>query len=66
MASGVTSSLCRGRLDPAKGGEGGWLPLFQGEGSSRLTVECGLWFWNLRGLRPASPTLALAELPHQP
>jgi hypothetical protein len=50
--------LHSGWLDTAKMSEGVWRHSFQSEGSSGSAPEGETRFWNLHGLRAASPTVA--------
>jgi hypothetical protein len=54
----VASGLRRGDLVLQKGSEGAYMcgHSFRSEGSSGLSSEGEPRFWNLRGLRPTSPT----------
>jgi hypothetical protein len=60
MTSNLTSRLCLGSIADdlilQKRCEGVWRPSFQSEDSSGFAFEGELQFWNLCGLRHASPT----------
>jgi hypothetical protein len=60
MTSNLTFRLCLGSIADdlilQKRCEGVWRPSFQSEDSSGFAFEAELQFWNLYGLRHASPT----------
>jgi hypothetical protein len=58
MTSGVSSHLHLSRVDDLTPGLCRVDNLIQSEGSSGFVSKGEPWFWNLYGLRPASPTVA--------